>query len=124
MTDTQAAVSPSDKRQQGRIKAFILSAAIFPGLGQLSQKRYVMAALLASSSALCLYIVVSEMLVEINLAAGRILASGSMDMNRVHAEAQDIVMKLDTPMFLIAAYGLIVIWLFAAVEVFRPVLKR
>lgn len=116
--------SETNKASSGRIKAFILSAIIFPGLGQLSQKRYVMGALLISISALCLYIVVGEMITEINLASERIIASGSMDMNRVHVEARELVMNLDTPLFLTAAYALIATWLFGAMEVFKPLLNK
>lgn len=116
--------SEANKPSSGRIKAFILSAVIFPGLGQISQKRYLMGGLLMSISVLCLYIVVGEMLAEINLASERIIASGSMDMSRVHAEARAIVLNLDTPLFLTSAYALIATWLFAALEVFKPLLNK
>jgi len=109
---------------KSKVKAVLLSALVFPGLGQLFQKRYLMAAIVISLSSLCLYILFTEMLVETNAAAARIMQSGSMDFMRIHAEAQQIVLKLNTPLFLGAGYSLIALWLLSIVDIFKPLLKK
>jgi MFS-type transporter involved in bile tolerance (Atg22 family) len=119
--------SDSEKKPplpKSKVKAVLLSALVFPGLGQLFQKRYLIAAIVISLSSLCMYILFTEMLVETNAAAARIMQSGSMDFMRIHAEARQIVLNLETPLFLGAGYSLIALWLLSIFDIFKPLLKK
>lgn len=119
--------SPSEKNApltRSKVKAALLSALVFPGLGQLFQKRYLIACILIGLSSVCLYILFTEMLVETNEAAARIMQAGSMDFMRIHAEARQIVLNLNTRLFLGAAYSLIALWLLSVIDIFKPLLKN
>ncbi len=122
-TDSTSEKAPP-QQNTGKFKAAILSGLVFPGLGQLAQKRYVMAAIIAGLSVLCFYLVFTEMLVATNAAAARMMESGTMDFTSLNAEAEQIVLNLDSPLFLVAGYSLIGLWIFSIVEIFKPLFKK
>lgn len=124
MNSTDSTSEKTPPQKTGKFKALILSGLVFPGLGQLSQKRYVMAAIIAGLSVLCFYLVFTEMLVATNAAAARMMESGTMDFASLNAEAEQIVLNLDSPLFLVAGYSLIGLWIFSIVEIFKPLFKK
>lgn len=117
-TNTQSA-----KTSTGKVKAFILSGLLFPGLGQLTQGKKLLGFMIIAGTFICLLVVFSTAMGEINAAAERIINEGSMDAFRIQQEAHQVLTELKTPGFLFALYSLIALWFFSMVEIFRPTKK-
>jgi len=113
----------NSQKKTGKVKAFILSGLVFPGLGQLSQGKKKLGLFIMALCAVCVFIVIGEAMSEINAASERMLQSGSVDVLRAQEEAHDIINNLKTFKFLGALYALIGIWLFSIIEVIRPLSK-
>lgn len=110
-------------KPKGKTKAVILSAAVFPGLGQLSQGKKPLGIFIMVACGLCLFIVLGEAMGEINAAAQRMAQSGSLDIFRAQEESHAIIMNLKTPKFLTALYALIGLWVYSIIEIFEPFKK-
>lgn len=110
-----------NKTAQSNIKPLILSAFVFPGLGQLSQGKKTLGFIIIAACVICLYIVLGEATNEMNAAAQRILNSGSIDPFRIQEEAHDILLHLKTFKFLAALYSLIALWVFSMINIFKPI---
>lgn len=99
-------------------KAVFLSALIFPGSGQLIQKKPIRGVIIMIMTSVCVYILFSQMMVEVNEATQRMARSGSADFNRIIAESKNIQQTLDTPSFRFAKIGIILCWLFSVIDAF------
>ena len=108
-----------ENKSAGKIKPFLLSFAVFPGLGQFVQGKKLLGMTIMIIVSVCLYVVLSEAFSQINEAAQRIASEGSTDYFRAQQEAHNIVSSLNTPKFLIALYSMLTVWGFSALEVFR-----
>jgi hypothetical protein len=113
----------NNTKQPSKIKALLLSALVFPGLGQFSQSKKILGLSIMALCAVCVFIVLGEAMTEINAASERMLQSGSVDILRAQEEAREILNNLKTVKFLGALYTLVGLWLFSIIEVFRPVSK-
>ncbi len=108
-----------EAKKSGKIKPFLLSFVLFPGLGQLVQGKKFLGLSIMLIISICIYMVFGEAFSQIHEAAQRMAAEGSVDAFRAQQEAHHIVANLNTPKFLTALYTLLLVWIFSAVEVFR-----
>ncbi len=100
-------------------KPLLLSALVFPGLGQFVQGKRLLGLLIMLLLSWAVYIVFSEASKQINEATDRMAQSGVIDIMEIEEESHKIVTNLDTPQFVNASYSIVGLWLFSIVEVFR-----
>jgi|GEM_PF-3781561 len=109
----------SSSAHSGKIKALILSGAVFPGLGQLTQGKKVIGTLIIAISVVLLFLLLKHISQEIITTSQALAASGKTQISDAMQASQTIVRNLSQSSFFFVFYGLVGIWLFSMLEVLR-----
>lgn len=107
------------KKKPPRLKALLLSALVFPGLGQYVLGKKKLGLLIMALTGFCVYVVVSQVYAEMNALMAHMEQTGMVDFMSIQEESERISKQLNNPGFISASYGLAGLWIFSIVEVFR-----
>ena len=101
------------------IKATLLSALVFPGLGQIILKRYYRAAILFSVSLIALYILITSIIEKATAISEKII-SGQIAPNTeaIAKMISESSAGYDASITNTATSALIIVWLFAIIDAF------
>lgn len=102
------------------IKAALLSALIFPGVGHLYLKSNGRGIALLVLSALCLFVLTSKVFDQANAVLQKLQAEGGLiDPTRILELASQTAPAADTPALGVATLGLLACWFIGVIDAYR-----
>ena len=117
-------MNPQSKPEKKPVLRFLfLSAFIFPGLGQFAQGKKRLGIALMILTLICVYVVFSQVYSQMNAMMAQMEQTGMVDFMVIQEESERISRELNNPVFIISSYGLMGLWLFSIVEIFRKAEK-
>lgn len=102
------------------LKAVLLSAFVFPGVGQMWLKKYLLGCIFSFGAAVPLYIIVSTTIEQTQIILEQInLQVYTLDYFAINDLVSQQMASIDTRQMHTATISLLVIWLFSILDAYR-----